>query len=224
MRRENEIENFAIAMYNKYGDSHPTAEYLISCYEACIPKTFWNVSSEDVVHNVDVFNRVVIPYRKKWKQALRNGYSILFLGDSGLGKTFFISYILTQMIKRNLTVYYTTLTQFDMDIKRGFHDSNADQRLELMLESDFVSIDEIGKQYVKGEGFITVRFEHYLKKRYDNGEPVILSSNMNREDLFSLYGPTVKSMVEGKYLEVSLEPGDYRKVMRRKMKKEMNYK
>jgi len=138
--------------------------------------------------------------------------------------TMFISYLLTQMIKRGLTTYYTTLTQLDIDIKMGFRDNDLALRLEYMLESDFVAIDEIGKEAFKTDGYLTTRLEHYLKKRYDDAEPVLLSSNIDIESLCKMYGSTIESMFDGKYRTVSLEPGDFRKSTKAKMKRSMGYK
>lgn len=224
MRRENEVQDFTAAMYDEYGEENPIAEYRVACWEACIPKTFWDVTSKDVSHNEEVFNKVVIPYRKRWKKAMKKGYSLLFVGDNGSGKTMFISYLLTQMIKRGLTTYYTTLTQLDIDIKMGFRDNDIALRLEYMLESDFVAIDEIGKESFKTDGYMTTRLEHYLKKRYDDAEPVLLSSNIDIESLCKMYGSTIESMFDGKYRTVSLEPGDFRKSTKARMKRDMGYK
>lgn len=224
MRQQSEVDTFSTMMSEKYGRESPEAEYAINCWESCIPKTFWNISSKDVTHNVDVFKKVVVPYRKKWKTARRNGYSLLFTADNGSGKSFFISYILTQMIKRGLTAYYTTLTQLDIDIKRGFRDKDSDLRLEEMLESDFLAIDEIGKESFKTDSYISTRLEHLLKKRYDDSEPVLLASNISHDDLIKMYGSTFESILDGKYRTVSLDPGDFRKSTRAKMKVDMGYK
>jgi DNA replication protein DnaC len=142
-----------MATADQLGEDDPRVGYRVACFEACIPRTFWNVSSADITYNVQVFSSVVVRYRKRLRRALREGYSLLFVGDNGVGKTMFSSYLLTQAIKRGFTAYYTTLTRLDADIKRGFRDKEADQRLQLMLESDFVAIDEVGKENYKPDSF-----------------------------------------------------------------------
>jgi len=224
MRRDIEIENFRTAMFEQYGESSDVANYNILCFEACIPKTFWNIRSKDVTHNIEVFKEVVVPYREKWKKAHKNGYSLLFTSSNGSGKTYFISYILTQIIKRNLTAYYTTLTQLDIDIKRSFGDKDVGDKLECMLDSDFVAIDEVGKEQYKSDSYIKSRLEHFLKRRHDDGDPVLLASNLSYDDLCSMYGTTFESIIDGKYRIVSLEPGDFRKEVKKRMKVDMGYK
>lgn len=222
MRSEAECDEYAATILEQLGEDDPRAVYRASCYEACIPATFWKVSASDVVFNETAFEAIVVPYRKRMRRALRLGVSLLFVGDNGVGKTMFISYLLTQAVKRGFTAYYTTLTQLDADIKRGFRDREADQRLCAMLESDFVAIDEVGKERSKPDSWTTAQFEALLKKRYDNGEPVFLGSNAAQDTLCKLYGPTVESMIEGRYQVVSLEPGDCRRAQRR-VKKQMRF-
>lgn len=221
MRSEAECDAFELATADQLGDDDPRVGYRAQCFEACIPRTFWNVSSDHVTYNVAVFSSVVVRYRKRLRLALQRGYSLLFVGDNGVGKTMFASYLLTQAIKRGFTAYYTTLTQLDADIKRGFRDREADQRLQAMLESDFVAIDEVGKERFKLDSFTTSQFESLLKRRYDNGEPVILGSNAAHDDLCKMYGATVESMFDGRYQVVSLEPGDCRRAHKRQMKRAM---
>lgn len=223
MRSEAECDAFELATTEQLGEDDPRVRYRSACYEACVPRTFWNVSGCDVTYNEGVFQAVVVRYRKRLKRALRAGYSLLFVGDNGVGKTMFTSYLLTQAIKRGFTAYYTTLTQLDADIKRGFRDREADQRLQAMLESDFVAIDEVGKERFKPDSFTSSQFESFLKRRYDDGEPVILGSNAAHDDLCKMYGATVESMIDGRYQVVSLEPGDCRRAHKRQMKRAMRF-
>lgn len=224
MRSEHEVEQFRAAMLEKYdGIEDSPVAYEVQCYEAGIPRTFWAVQSKDVVRNNEVFKEVIEPYRKRHLKALRNGYSLFLLGDNGSGKTMFACYLLTQAIKRGQSAYYTTLAQMDIDIKSGFRDRATEERLTALLESDFVVIDECGKETHKIDSYTTMRFELFLKQRYDDGEPVILISNIDHEAFVKMYGSSVESMLEGRYRTVTLDPGDFRKVMKRKMKSDMGY-
>lgn len=223
MRTEEDVETYREVLITKFGELHPLVAYHTACYESCIPKIFWGVRSDDVTHNREVFDAIVEPYRKNWRAALIRGYSLLFLGDNGTGKTMFVSFLLTQAIKRGLTSYYTTFAQLDRDIKRGFRNSEAESRLDSMLDSDFVCIDEVGKEHFKEDSYLNSQFEMILKRRYDDAEPMMLCSNTDFETLCKLYGSSIESMFDGKYQTVSLEPGDFRKSMKAKMKTDMGY-
>lgn len=222
MRSEREVEGFRAGLIEHYGDDEDKrVAYYSTCYEAGVPRTFWDVAGADVTYNTEAFKSVILKYTARWRRARRHGYSLLLVGDNGTGKTMFVSFVLTQMIKRGATAYYTTLAQLDIDIKRGFKDGEAEARLELLLGADFIAIDELGKEHFKGDSYLATRLELLLKRRYDDGEPVILATNLSYQQLVEMYGPTIESMLDGKYAICQLESGDFRKSIRSRMRKDM---
>lgn len=221
MRTETEVEEFLAHVMQKYPEEQ--AIYYARCYEACIPKLFWDVSGSQVVHNREVFEGVVLQYCRMWRKALKNGYGIMLIGDNGTGKTMFLSFVLTQMIKREASVYYTTLPQLDVDIKRGFRDREVESRLVEMFDSDFVVIDEVGKEYKSKEAYIKTRFELAVKTRYDNGDPTLFGSNFSMSELSDEYGSSVASMWRGRTKMATLAYGDQRKLTTKKMERDMGF-
>lgn len=220
MRTPDELERFSIQLAQE-GAEDLLASYYGRCYDACIPRLFWDVESSDVTHNTAVFKKVVAKYCAKRKRVMRSGYGLIFTGDNGVGKTMFISYILTQMLKRGCSVYYTTLPQLDLDIKRTFNDKDADRRLGQYLGSDFVAVDELGKEHFKSESYLNTRLELLLKTRHDDGDPTLLASNMDYRALCEMYGPSLASMWDGRYVTTSMESGDFRKTIQAKTKKDL---
>ena len=179
MRTHDQLERFGVQLAQEAGPEDHIQQYYSRCFEACIPRLFWDIEAASITHNTGVFKKVVLKYCAKRKKVMREGYGLILTGDNGVGKTCFISYILTQMLKRGCSVYYTTLPQLDKDIKRGFGDKDADRRLEQYLGSDFVAVDEIGKEHFKAESFLNTQFELLLKTRHDDGVPTVLVSNMD---------------------------------------------
>lgn len=196
----------------------------IQAFEACIPKDFWFIKKEDVTHNKKIFEKKVLKYCENLNKALNKGYGLVFLGDNGVGKTYFISYILMKAIKENRTAYYTTLPNLDYNLKRSFKDQTFEKRLNYMLTSDFVAIDEVGKEQHKKElSYTDVQVERILKQRCDDSLPIILATNLDVENLFRSYGSTVESVLRGKCSIAQFEAGDFRRKLSKKMKKDMGY-
>ena len=137
--------------------------------------------------------------------------------------TMFLSFVLTQMIKREASVYYTTLPQLDVDIKRGFRDRELESRLVEMFDSDFVVIDEVGKEYKSKDAYIKTRFELAVKTRYDNGDPTLFGSNFSMSELSEEYGSSVASMWKGRTKMATLAYGDQRKLTTKKMEQDMGF-
>ena len=193
-------------------------------YEACVPRDFWTVKAADITYNVEVFKGMVAPYCRRIVHARARGYGLAFLGDNGVGKTMFISYVLMTALRRGLTIYYTTLPKLDWDIKRSFNDRWIADRLKWMLTSDFLAIDEMGKEKFKaGDNYMRMQVERILKERFDESMPTLIATNADSPGLEDIYGTTLTSILLGKYKLVTMEPGDYRGKLGAKMASEMGY-
>ncbi len=237
MRTDTEVEEYAqearrLIIYNcekcKGFDSECKCqsryELAVSAYRSCIPKDFWNIKKKDITHNKDIFKNIVLKYVKNLKTAMNNGYGLLFLGDNGVGKTYFISYTLMRAIKKGRTVYYTTMPQLEYNLKRSWNDPKISKRLNWYLTSDFVAIDEFGKENVNSrDKYMSVQAERILKQRCDDSLPMLLATNAAYEDLNAIYGSTVGSVLIGKYQLVAMKPGDFRKEVAKSMAEEMGY-
>jgi DNA replication protein DnaC len=220
MRTVAEVDTFYQKAVEAYEDE-ARASYYSACYEACLPKAFWDRTGADVKRNKRAFKLVVLAYIKRWKVALNNGYGLIFCGDNGTGKTLFLSFILAQMIKRECTVYYTSLAQLDVDLKSGFTDNKRARRLEKLLDCDFLALDEMGKEHVKDNSYLRSRLELLLKTRFDNGDPTLLGTNLDLDTLEEHYGSSITSMLRGKYTLVPLICADFREKEAARMKEKM---
>lgn len=195
-------------------------------FEACVPRDFWYVQPEYIEHNVEAFNNYIVPYVKRLNKAHRYGYGLLLSGPNGVGKTTFMSYVLVNAIKRGKSAYYTTMLQLDHDIKAGFNNYLAQQRFEWMMTSDFLGLDEMGKEQFRGidkPSYIKAQIERILKQRFDESKPVILATNLNKTSMAKAYGDSLASVIDGKYQQVVMEPGDFRKTLSDKMARDMGY-
>ena len=237
MRTKEEVENFIFLHKMKfvYGckickGKNPNCKcsirhkIAVEAYESCIPQDFWWINDDDIDHNKDIFENTVKVYVKNINKALNGGYGLLFIGDNGVGKTYFISYVLMEAIKKGRSTYFTTMPDLDYNIKRGFKDQAIERRLRLMLTSDFLAIDELGKERSKSNNdYMDSQIERIIKGRLDDNQPMLLATNMDLETLEKAYGPTVSSILLGKFQAIMMEPGDYRARLRDRMVREMGY-
>jgi DNA replication protein DnaC len=201
----------------------PKRAFLVECFASGVPRSFWNVTSADITHNKQVFQTIIRNYTKKRRKVLAKGWGLLLMGDNGAGKTIFASYIATQFLRRGTSIYYTTMVGLNEDFKRGFEDRPFAARLETALEAEFLILDEMGKE-LRSDGHLGVRLEQVLKQRYDDARPTVLATNLSWEELIKRYGSSIESMLEGRYVKVPLDAGDYRKVAKHRMRKDLDIK
>ena len=187
------------------------------CYEACIPESFWWTERKHIRHNEEIFDGIVVPYVKKIPRAHDIGAGLFLYGDNGCGKTIFLSWILSRIARSGLyTCYYTTMPQLAKDIGTTWKSDVAAKRLQYYQTSDFVVIDELGKEKSKlGDSFARVELERWVKNRFDNKQPTLYASNCSPTDLADApenggYGQTVMSVISGRCKVIGMEPGDFR--------------
>jgi DNA replication protein DnaC len=193
----------------------------IKKYEACIPLDHWNATQRDIVHNVEVFDKVIVKYAEKLKMAYNRGYGLILIGEPGSGKTTFLCYILVRSIEKGYLPYYTTFARLEHHLKMGFHDPVAARRLEAMLTSSFVAIDDMGKEnYKGGDSYFRAQFERILRERYEDRAPTLLATNSTPDVWTETYGASVESILSGKFVVAYMDPGDMRKSIELKDKME----
>lgn len=237
MRTELEVADFESASHykivqrcKKCDGKEPTCScvtrhrLIVNAYEACVPRDFWFIKPEDISHNTRIFKEVVTPYCQRVALARVRGYGLALLGDNGVGKTMFMSYVLMKAITAGYTAYYTTLPNLDWNMKRSFNVMSIGERLHAMLTSDFLAIDEMGKEKFRaGDTYMRMQVERILKERFDDSMPTLIATNGDLDAIEAAYGTTISSILRGKYRVVTMEPGDFRKQLSEKMAQEMGY-
>lgn len=191
------------------------------CFEACIPESFWWAERSQVHYNVEIFEDLICGYIKNVPIAHREGAGLFLYGANGCGKSMFLSYILSRIARSGkFSCYYTTMPQLAKDISSTWNDrtGEAANRLAYYQSSDFVVIDELGKEARNkmNDSFARQELERWAKERFDKVQPTLWASNVAPSDLEvdpekGGYGETIISVIEGRCNVVPMEPGDFRK-------------
>lgn len=223
MRLESDVEEYGARIRLETGGGQAWTDK-VGLYGACIPTDFWHVTDRRVTHNRQVWEDYIQKYAERLEQAFRGGWGLLLEGDNGVGKTMFMSYLLAHAVFAGFSVYYTTVLDLDFNLKRGMSVPEIMERMEEMLGSDFLGLDELSKEQFKGgDSWIRTQVERVLKHRHDNNLPTIVATNADLERIEESYGATVRSVLSGKYQRVLFDDGDFREELRGRMKDEMGY-
>ena len=129
--------------------------------------------------------------------------NLLFLGNTGLGKTFLTNCIANEILKQGKTVLYQTapvMLNTIIDAKFGKQNSNIDL-LDNILNVDLLIIDDLGTETVnnyKIEELFTIINTRLLNQNHKITKTII-STNLTAEELFQTYTTRIGSRLAGYY-------------------------
>lgn len=141
---------------------------------------------------------------------------LCFYGSNGTGKTFLASIIVKEAYRHRYTSHITTMAHY-MDLcYTPAKTKEIEEELYYIRNAEFLVIDEVGKEQFTASGGNVTLFEELLRNAVANGNIIIICSNLPLEDaggkqgLYSLYGKSVRSLVEGDFVKVKFNQSDYR--------------
>lgn len=175
---------------------------------ANIPKEYWYKGIDNYVGNVKSLEEVN-DYIAHMKNYYENGIGMFLYGGYGTGKTFLAIHILKRAIELNYkNVYFTCLSDIISQFTASWYDAKEQKDFySRMMDSDFLVIDDIGKEYHSKNNLAESVFDKVLRYRE---HPVIITSNKNLEDIKSSYGASINSLLHGKLIPLQFIGGDHR--------------
>lgn len=127
--------------------------------------------------------------------------SLLFLGDTGLGKTHLSTAIARGVIERGYDVYYNSAVGMFSDFEYlRFGNSVASSEAvdtSRYTECDLLIIDDLGTEMVNQ--FTISCLYHVINTRLNLGKPTIISSNLKASELKTTYNERLSSRFKGEY-------------------------
>jgi len=153
---------------------------------------------------VGLYSKILDQYMRDRGRVMKGGYSLLFLGTNGTGKTFSSQKVILAFLSFGFSAHYITLKQY-MFLYNEMITSKTEEKqfykalIEEIKECDLVVIDELMKEDGSVKHVVTV-LEEIIKRREADGLPTILISNANSpEGLKETYGIHVMSGLYRRY-------------------------
>lgn len=145
--------------------------------------------------------------------------NLILYGSNGSGKTYLSSLIVKEAYRKRYTSFRVTLKSFiDMHFKRDKDELIAD-KLDEIINSEFLVIDEVGKETFDKSQFNIAVFEELLRERDTQGKPTIICTNLPLEErggLYEQYGKSIQSLIDGNFIKIKFEGEDNRHDVTRK--------
>lgn len=182
---------------------------------ACIPKRFQSrsfVGYEADTPEQQYALAYAREYAENFEDALSTGRCAMFLGSPGTGKTHLAAAICMHIMRKGRTAYYTTVLdaiQQILDTRRPGATMRWSDAVGLLTEPDLLVLDEVGVQL--GSEFEQSVLTNALNRRYAQGKPVLLLSNLHASGVRDYLGARVFDRLrEGDGVYVAFDWESYR--------------
>lgn len=143
------------------------------------------------------------------------GGNLLFVGGTGLGKTFLSACIARTVTERGYSVAYESSGHlFSMLEQAKFGgDEESRRSARYFSQCDLLILDDLGTE-VPGQ-FVTASLYTLLNDRIMAGKPMVVSTNLTIEDLKKRYTPQIVSRLRGSFTMLTFVGEDIRVMMNR---------
>lgn len=146
-----------------------------------------------------------------YAQTFKNGSgNLLFVGNTGLGKTFLSACIANEVTDRGYSVAYESAPQLfaKLEKNRFTPDDDSRRQAESFNACDLLIIDDLGTEMPGG--FVTAALYSLVNERLLGGKSTIISTNLNVAEIAQRYSPQIASRLQGEYRGLTFVGEDIR--------------
>lgn len=136
--------------------------------------------------------------------------NLLFVGGTGLGKTFLSACIARTVTERGCSVVYESAGHLFSKLEQAKFSGNEDSRREAgkFYACDLLILDDLGTE-MPGQ-FVTAALYGLLNDRILGGKPMVVSTNLTVEELSRRYSPQIGSRLRGSFTLLTFVGEDIR--------------
>ena len=136
--------------------------------------------------------------------------NLLFGGGTGLGKTFLSACIARAVADRGNSVVYETASHLFSKLEAAKFSPNEENRREAakFTDCDLLIIDDLGTE-MPGQ-FVTAALYSLLNDRLLLGKPMVISTNLNVDEMSRRYSPQIASRLHGGFQRLTFVGEDIR--------------
>ena len=140
----------------------------------------------------------------------RDSGNLLFIGGPGLGKTFLSGCIAKTVADRGYSAVYETAAHLfsNLEQARFNGDENARREAAKYNNCDLLILDDLGTEMPTQ--FVTAALYSLLDDRLRANKPMVISTNLNVEELSRRYSPQIASRLRGSFLLMTFVGDDIR--------------
>lgn len=136
--------------------------------------------------------------------------NLLFVGGTGLGKTFLSACIARVVSDRGYSVAYESAPHLfnKMELAKFSGDETARKETAKLSECDLLIIDDLGTE-MPGQ-FTTAALYSLINDRLLDSRPMVISTNLNVDEISKRYSPQIASRLHGSFQRLTFVGEDIR--------------
>ena len=140
----------------------------------------------------------------------KNSGNLLFIGGTGLGKTFLSACIARTVADRGYSVDYESASHLFAKLERAKFsgDEEARREAERFNACDLLIVDDLGTE-MPGQ-FVTAALYSLVNDRIRLGLPMVISTNLNVDEMSRRYSPQIASRLHGSFNRLTFVGEDIR--------------
>ena len=140
----------------------------------------------------------------------QNSGNLLFIGGTGLGKTFLSACIARAVADKGYSVLYETSTHLFNKLEQAKFNPTEESRYEAakLNTCDLLIVDDLGTE-MPGQ-FVTAALYSLLNDRLLAGKPMIISTNLIVDEMQRRYSPQIASRLQGHFDQIVFRGEDIR--------------
>ena len=117
--------------------------------------------------------------------------SLLFMGDTGLGKTHLTLAIAYELLNRGFDVIYGAAYNLFSEMETEHFGAHTNTKYNAAINCDLLVIDDLGGEFVSP--YIQSLLYNIINTRDLSGKPTIINTNLAMSDIAARYTPRVAS-------------------------------
>ena len=136
--------------------------------------------------------------------------NLLFVGGTGLGKTYLSACIANAVADKGYSVAYETAPRLmaKLEKERFNGDEESHSAVAALDACDLLIIDDLGTELPGG--FVTAALYGLLSERLLAGKSMLVSTNLNIDEIAKRYSPQIASRLQGEFKGLTFVGEDIR--------------
>ena len=128
--------------------------------------------------------------------------NLLFMGGTGLGKTFLSACIARVVAEKGYSVCYESAQHLfnKLEMNRFNPDGESREQVAQIMNCDLLILDDLGTE-LPGN-FVTAALYTLINDRLLANKPMVVSTNLNSQELAQRYSPQIASRLQGNFKQL----------------------